>query len=612
MDGLNLQTGALVFVRIVTRPKSESARKTLVRLLSTDSAVKRTNRDLKVLRKQAFSPKRRGGRMYGGRRPKLQVIRGQVGEQAAVKATAETLRMMTSVAKFIDILPLTEDSEVGSVPDVGPAAVATPPVGSVGILPLFRYRPHRQNTPAASSARAAYFTPPAVGRALRYKITFPTGEALNDALAQRLLRDVALISRRSVFAALATVPDSARRADELLKRLDLLTGRYAARIVDDPVYTFEGTEGDDDNSGGDDLFDAARAGPDCAPDAPTLADVLKRIEADIIPPEDRGRGVTMAVVDSGIDGSHPEFPPAKRHPANGWSERGNPWSDVSGHGTMCAAIACASPAKAGRFVGVAPGCQLVSYDGGSKVDNDYRLRNTNLIVAYERLLDTLLTGAHRQTPLVITNSWGTFPIHLRPAKWKMLTDEQKEKHKLRWESELTEHAQLMARVGEAIEAGAVVVFSAGNYHLHAGGRGAPSEYVPNSILFAKCRPDVLTVAGCDMEDRVWDYSSRGPGEPPSSVPKPDVMAPTPANGCILVGDKPRSMPDGWGTSGACPQVAGLAAILLAMRPTIDRDELRQIIRETAGPVVGAHALAQGRGVVNVRRAREELIKRYPS
>jgi serine protease AprX len=37
--------------------------------------------------------------------------------------------------------------------------------------------------------------------------------------------------------------------------------------------------------------------------------------------------------------------------------------------------------------------------------------------------------------------------------------------------------------------------------------------------------------------------------------KPDVTAPTPRNGKVVYGGDLKVLPDGWGTSGACPQAA---------------------------------------------------------
>ena len=120
----------------------------------------------------------------------------------------------------------------------------------------------------------------------------------------------------------------------------------------------------------------------------------------------------------------------------------------------------------------------------------------------------------------------------------------------------------------------------------------------------KCRDDVLTVASCDLDRNPWWYSSRGPGQETGST-KPDVTAPTPANGRIVYGSKVQTLPDGWGTSGACPQAAGLAALMESMRPGISSAEIRDVIRDTAIGT-GQPASCQGRGIIACRHALDAL------
>ena len=83
---------------------------------------------------------------------------------------------------------------------------------------------------------------------------------------------------------------------------------------------------------------------------------------------------------------------------------------------------------------------------------------------------------------------------------------------------------------------------------------------------------------------MWNYSSRGPGQyygNPGMNNKPDVTAPTPRNGSILYGDRQRIMPNGWGTSGACPQAAGLAALITARNPSLSANDVYKKIRDAA-------------------------------
>jgi serine protease AprX len=103
---------------------------------------------------------------------------------------------------------------------------------------------------------------------------------------------------------------------------------------------------------------------------------------------------------------------------------------------------------------------------------------------------------------------------------------------------------------------------------------------------------------------MWSYSSRGPGELAGSSgmsEKPDVTAPTPENGAVLYGDSVQVLANGWGTSGAAPQAAGLAALLLSHRPHSSTSDVFDVIRGTA--VALGHAReCEGSGMIDCKAA----------
>lgn len=68
------------------------------------------------------------------------------------------------------------------------------------------------------------------------------------------------------------------------------------------------------------------------------------------------------------------------------------------------------------------------------------------------------------------------------------------------------------------------------------------------------------------------------------------------------------MPNGWGTSGAAPQVAGLLALLLSRDPSLSRDALFDIVLTTASDLGFAHS-CQGHGLIDCRSALEQLEDR---
>jgi len=53
----------------------------------------------------------------------------------------------------------------------------------------------------------------------------------------------------------------------------------------------------------------------------------------------------------------------------------------------------------------------------------------------------------------------------------------------------------------------------------------------------------------------------------------------------------------WGTSGACPQVSGLAALILSANPALKPDQVADIIRSTAKPL-GGPASCVGSGLID--------------
>ncbi|WP_255607759.1 S8 family serine peptidase [Ancylobacter sp. Lp-2] len=100
-------------------------------------------------------------------------------------------------------------------------------------------------------------------------------------------------------------------------------------------------------------------------------------------------------------------------------------------------------------------------------------------------------------------------------------------------------------------------------------------------------------------------SSRGPGEWAALHPKPDCVAPT--YGEVSWGASYRRG-RWWGTSGACPQVAGLAALILSLAPAATPAQVADIIRKTCSLLEeGPHCV--GRGLIDceaaVERARHE-------
>ena len=397
----------------------------------------------------------------------------------------------------------------------------------------------------------------------RYKLKFKDLDALNAAIAiesEDLETQVVSTKRhfvsfapsRAAFAKAGLAAEALETPGPAQGSLDRLAQEFGADLVEDYQY-----ELDDE---GMELFEA----PVDIDEEGTLDDVLDMVRARDAWDRSRGEGVTIAVVDTGIDGSNAEFPKWKR--AGDWTPTGDkPWTDWQGHGTMCACISAATRAEGGRYDGIAPDAKIMACKT--------RFYDSELASIYDAIEERAKGGER----IVATNSFGR-KVGTPPPP--------------------PQESDFLPALEDAIAAGVTVVFSAGNNHERAG--GVPYECTPNSVWLHKSRADVLAVATCDLEREMWYYSSRGPGQffgQANTNRKPDVTGPTPRNGRILYGAGDRVLPNGWGTSGACPQAAGLAALLIAVRPNLSALDVFEAVRSGAVGI-GKGELCQGDGMID--------------
>ncbi|WP_020177558.1 S8 family serine peptidase [Methylopila sp. M107] len=329
---------------------------------------------------------------------------------------------------------------------------------------------------------------------------------------------------------------------------------------DDAFRTWDIAPGGGGGGGGDDVG---------------LRHVVEQIRAPQAWSLSRGSGVTIAVVDTGVDKDLREVNAARRHPANlRTAYVGKHWDDEEGHGSMCAAIAAGSKSGGGYFDGVAPEATVLSART--------TLGSTDLFDVYDELIlaksDNRIAG-----PLVITNSYGLYVCSTPNV--------------------MPQDHPFLANVLSAIDAGAFVCFAAGNNHVETCSYD-PTQCGPNSIWGPNSHDRVVSVGTVDRNlsnrDNATPHvdSSRGPGEWAREFPKPDCVAPT--YGMVPWGGQYTRM-DWWGTSGACPQVAGLAALLLSLRPALQPGDAANVIRDSCR-TTGAGPGCVGRGVINCEAA----------
>src|SRR5439155_18688979 len=122
-----------------------------------------------------------------------------------------------------------------------------------------------------------------------------------------------------------------------------------------------------------------------------------------------GRGVGIAIIDSGIDGTHPDLPFGQKVIQNvkvGPDLFGGPivvenlanTDTTSGHGTHVASTAAGTGAAlAGKYRGVAIGANLVGLGAGEAL----------FVLTALEAFDWVLTNRDTYGIRVISNSWGT-------------------------------------------------------------------------------------------------------------------------------------------------------------------------------------------------------------
>jgi serine protease AprX len=322
-----------------------------------------------------------------------------------------------------------------------------------------------------------------------------------------------------------------------------------------------------------------RSGPDCMPEDATCFDALppeaswqRAIGLDAVPNKYQGDGVTVASIDTGVTPT-PNLAGRLLARVDLTSERDG--IDRFGHGTHMAGVIAGNGATSfGAYEGAAPETRLVSvkvagWDGATDV--------STVIAA----LQWVVANRARFNIRVVNLSWGT------DSGQSYGVD------------------PLDLAVERAWAAGLVVVVSAGNQGPAAGTVTKPAD-----------DPFVITVGAADtngtpgtLDDTIAPFSSAGPT--PDGVAKPDVLAP----GVSIVSDRaPGSTVDafrpaarlgatmfkGSGTSQAAAVVAGVAARLLDVDPTLTNDKIKGVLaatanRRLAGPGAGA-------GVINAAAA----------
>lgn len=262
-----------------------------------------------------------------------------------------------------------------------------------------------------------------------------------------------------------------------------------------------------------------------------------------------GAGIKLAVLDTGIDLTHPDF--ATRAVTHASFVPGESVDDVQGHGTHCAGTAAAGPPQAVNVprYGVAPGAELLV---AKVLNNRGAGRELDIIAGIEWALD---------------NGCDIISLSLGRA-----TGPQEPFDPL--------YEDIAA---EALEAGCLIVAAAGNDSDRRYRYVAPVSSPANA-------PSIMAVAAIEADGSVAPYSNGGVG-----TGRIDMAAP--GSGVFSSVPRPQLYRTLSGTSMACPHVAGIAALWAQSDPTLRGQRLWDRLVAAAQPLAGQSATDIGKGLV---------------
>ena len=302
--------------------------------------------------------------------------------------------------------------------------------------------------------------------------------------------------------------------------------------------------------------------PDPAAQSPAVAAYPREVNADQVwSLGTTGRGVTVAVLDSGVAADPDLVQPANRILASVNFADQRLVGDPGGHGTHVAGIIAGNGTRSnGEFVGVAPDANIVdvrvlSSTGGGRVSSV--VRGIEWVLAHQSTYNIR----------VINLSFGA------PTPTSYRTD------------------PMSAAVEIAWRRGIVVVAAAGN-----GGPGRDTVASPG------IDPYVITVGAADdrgtvspRDDTLAPFSSWGTTD---SNAKPDLVAPgrrivsirVPGSAMdtlfpdrVVVAHNGSTYMRLSGTSMAAPVVSGAVALLLQSRPNLTPDQIKALLVGAAQP-----------------------------
>ncbi|GAB3406877.1 S8 family serine peptidase [Flindersiella endophytica] len=283
-----------------------------------------------------------------------------------------------------------------------------------------------------------------------------------------------------------------------------------------------------------------------------------------------GKGVKVAVLDTGIDATHPDLDDAVLE-AKDFTETSGP-TDFAGHGTHVASIITGS---GDPYKGVAPDAGLlvgkVLDDGGFGSDSQIIAGMEWAAAEGSKVVNLSLGGCATD---------GTDPL-----------------------------SQAVNEISE--QSGTLFVVAAGNHPNN------PYCFDDERVSAPAAADSALAVGAVTKQDALTDFSNVGPRlgdeaiKPEITAPGQDIVAAKAAEG--YMGDP---VSDGYvrmsGTSMAAPHVAGAVAILAQQHPDWKAPQLREALMASAKANPELGVFQQGAGRVDVAKAIQQQVLPQPA
>jgi subtilisin family serine protease len=292
--------------------------------------------------------------------------------------------------------------------------------------------------------------------------------------------------------------------------------------------------------------------------------------------------IVVAVIDQGVDRNHEDI---GNRVVDGYTIRnplglGAPQNennlDSKGHGTACAGIIGASNNTIG-IRGIASNINILPVnivpdlafiDGWGRLVSGF---GSNIEIA-----QAINWAWHRAD--ILSNSWGG---NLNSNEIISAIDS----------------ARTYGRNGK----GTIVVFASGNSYPNT-----PDVSFPGNVN------GVITVGAINKSGTIWNYSQRGASmdlvAPTGNVNLQGDVTTTDRMGAFGYNNNGNYLNNFGGTSAACPQVAGVAALMLSANPDLTETQVRTSLQNTARDL-GASGFdnTYGYGLVNASAALNAIL-----